>query len=156
MTQEEVDSFLEENKIKVSVMMEHGYNKDDDWAEVILDEEGYQTGFGDDCVRIEKLWGFSSPNGFHTFSWEESKMTEAKAQYMTVLFHKLYEEYDVSWGSAEALAFAYVVSEFAVPYVPIEKRLEPDMTEEEQEEVRKRLLGCIESGNVAVPKGIFE
>ena len=153
MTQEEVDSFLEENKISVSVMMEHGYNKDGDWAEIILDDEGYQTGFGDDCVRIEKQWGFSSPNGFHTFSWSDPKMTEVKAQYLTVLFHKLYEEYDVSWSSAEALALAYVMSEFEVPYVPIEKRLEPDMTEEEQEEVRKRLLGCIRSGNLVVPKG---
>jgi len=155
MTQEEVDSFLKENKIKVAVMVEHGYNKDGDWAEVILDDEGYQTGFGDDCVRIEKLWGFSSPNGFHTFSWEESNMTEAKAQYMTVLFHKLYKEYDVAWTQAEALAYAYVTSDFAVPYVPIEKRLEPNMTEEEQEEVRQRLLGCIESGNLVVPKGVF-
>ena len=155
MTQEEVDSYLKEKNIKVAVMMEHGYNKDDDWAEVILDEEGYQTGFGKDCVRIEKLWGFSSPNGFHTFSWEEPKMTEAKAQYMTVLFHKLYKEYDVAWTQAEALAYAYVTSDFAVPYVPIEKRLEPNMTEEEQEEVRKRLLGCIESGNFVVPKGVL-
>ena len=153
MTQEEVDTFLKENKISVSIMMEHGYNKDDDWAEVILDDEGYQTGFGDDCVRTVKMWGFSSPNGFHTFSWEEPEMTEAKAQYMVVLFHKLYEEYDVSWGSAEALSFAYVMSEFAVPYIPIEKRLEPDMTEEEQEEVRKRLLGCIKSGNFSVAPG---
>tara|TARA_R110000824_G_scaffold284946_1_gene473161 strand:- start:89 stop:589 length:501 start_codon:yes stop_codon:yes gene_type:complete len=151
MTQEEVDSFLKENKISVSVMMEHGYNKDGDWAEEIRDEEGYFVKFGDDCVRTEKLWGFSSPNGFHTFSWEEPKMTEALAQYMTVLFHKLYEEYDVSWNSAEALSLAYVMSEFQVPYVPIEKRLEPDMsTEEGQEEVRKKLLGCIESGNFSV------
>ena len=156
MTQEEVDSYLKEKNIKVSVMMEHGYNKDGDWAEVILDDEGYQTGFGDDCVRIEKLWGFSSPNGFHTFSWEESEMTEAKAQYMTVLFHKLHEEYNVSWSSAEALAFAYAMSDFDIPYVPIEKRLEPDMTEEEQEKVRKMLLGCIESDNLIIPDGVIE
>ena len=153
MTQEEVDSFLKENKIKVAVMMEHGYDKDGDWAEVITDDEGYQIGFGDDCVRIEKLWGFSSPNGFHTFSLEDPKITEVKAQYMTVLFHKLYEEYDVSWASAEALSLAYVMSDFAVPYVPIEKRLEPDMSEEEQEKVRKMLLGCIESDNLIVPDG---
>jgi len=156
MTQEEVDSYLKEKNIKVAVMMEHGYDKDGDWAEIITDDEGYQTGFGDDCVRIEKLWGFSSPNGFHTFSWEDPKMTEEKAQYMTVLFHKLYEEYDVSWASAEALSLAYVMSEFEVPYIPIEKKLEPDMSEEEQEEVRKRLLGCIRSGNVAIPDGADE
>jgi len=166
MTQEEVDSYLKEKNIKVAVMMEHGYNKDGDWAEEIRDDKGYFVKFGDDCVKTVQLWGFSSPNGFHTFSWEEPKLTEAKAQYMTVLFHKLYEEYDVSWASAEALAFAYVMSEFEVPYVPIEKRLEPDMTDEEQdvirremiivqEEVRKRLLNCIESGNV-VADGVDE
>ena len=157
MTQEEVDSYLKENNIKVAVMMEHGYNKDDDWAEEIRDDKGYFVKFGDDCVRTVKLWGFSGPNGFHTFSWEDPKMTEAKAQYMTVLFHKLYEEYDVSWNSAEALSLAYVLSEFQVPYVEREKRLEPDMsTEEGQEEVRKKLLGCIESGNVVVPKAVEE
>ena len=120
MTQEEVDSYLKENKINVSVMMEHGYTKDDDWAEEIRDDKGYFVKFGDDCVRTVKMWGFSSPSGFHTFHWEEPEMTEAKAQYMTVLFHKLYEEYDVPWGSAEALSFAYVMSEFQVPYVPAE------------------------------------
>ena len=158
MNQEEVDSYLKEKNIKVAVMMEHGYNKDDDWAEVITDDEGYQTGFGDDCVRIEKMWGFSSPNGFHTFDYEEPKMTEVLAQYMTVLFHKLYEEYDVSWNSAEALSLAYVMSEFEVPYV--EKEWDnaplPDMsTEEGQVEVRSKLLGCIKSGNVVVPKGVL-
>jgi len=157
MTQEEVDSYLKEKNIKVAIMMEHGYDKDGDWAEIITDDEGYQTGFGDDCVRIEKLWGFSSPNGFHTFSWEEPKMTEALAQYMTVLFHKLYEEYDVCWNDAEALSLAYVMSEFQVPYVEREWDKKPDMsTEEGQEEVRKKLLGCIESGNVVVPKAVEE
>ena len=157
MTQEEVDSYLEENKINVAIMMEHGFNEDGDWAEEILDEEGYAIGFGDDCVRIEKFWGFSSPNGFHTFSFEESEMTEVKAQYMTVLFHKLHEEYDVSWGSAEALSFAYVLSDFAVPYVEKEWDKKPDMsTEEGQEEVRKKLLDCIESGNVVIPKGVLD
>jgi hypothetical protein len=83
-------------------------------------------------------------------------MTEAKAQYLTVLFHKLHEEYDVSWNSAEALALAYVMSEFQVPYVEREWEKAPDMsTEEGQEEVRKKLLGCIESGNLVVPKGVL-
>ena len=156
MTQEEVDSFLEENKINVSVMMEHGFDKDGDWAEVILDDEGYRTGFGDDCVEIVKMWGFSSPNGFHTFDMSDV-LTEVQAQYMTVLFHKLHEEYDVSWGSAEALSFAYVLSDFAVPYVEKEWDKKPDMsTEEGQEEVRKKLLDCIESGNVVIPKGVLD
>jgi len=151
MTQEEVDSFLKENNISVGVMMEEGYTEDGDFATEVLDDDGYLIKFGDDCVRIEKMWGFSSPNGFHTFSFEESKMTEVKAQYMTVLFHKLHEEYDVAWASAEALALAYVMSEFEVPYVP-----RPPMTEEEQEAVRKQLLGCIESGNVVIPDGVKE
>jgi len=154
LTQEEVDSYLKENKISVSVMMEHGYNKDDDWAEEIRDDKGYFVKFGDDCVRTVKMWGFSSPNGFHTFDYEEPKMTEALAQYMTVLFHKLYEEYDVSWNSAEALSLAYVMSEFEVPYVEREWNKTPDMsTEEGQEEVRKKLMDCIESGNLVVPEG---
>ena len=157
MTQEEVDSYLKEKNINVSVMMEHGYTKDDDWAEEIRDDEGYFVKFGDDCVKTVQMWGFSSPNGFHTFSWEEPKMTEALAQYMTVLFHKLYEEYDVCWNDAEALSLAYVMSEFQVPYVEREWDKTPDMsTEEGQEEVRKKLLGCIESGNVVVPKAIEE
>jgi hypothetical protein len=157
MNQEEVDSYLEEKNIKVSVMMELGYDKDGDWAEMITDDEGYQTGFGDDCVKIVKQWGFSSPNGFHTFDYEEPKMTEALAQYMTVLFHKLQEEYDVSWNSAEALSLAYVMSEFQVPYVQAEWENTPDMsTEEGQEEVRKKLLGCIESGNFSVPTEVDE
>ena len=130
MTQEEVDSYLKEKNIKVAVMFE--------------------------TPDSEKMWGFSSPNGFHTFSWEEPKMTEAKAQYMTVLFHKLYEEYDVSWSSAEALSLAYVMSEFEVPYVRAEWEKRPDMsTEEGQEEVRKKLLGCIESGNLVVPERVL-
>ena len=149
MTQEEVDSFLKENKIKVAVMMEHGYDKDGDWAEEILDDEGYRTGFGDDCVRIEKMWGFSSPNGFHTFDF--GTVTEVQAQYMTVLFHKLYEDYNTSWNDAEALAYSYVKSDFQVPYVP-----QPPMTEEEQEAVRKRLLDCIDSGNIVTPDGVKE
>ena len=153
MNQEEVDSYLKEKNIKVLVMMELGYNKDGDWAEVITNDEGYQTGFGDDCVKIVKQWGFSSPNGFHTFDYEEPKMTEALAQYMTVLFHKLQEEYNVSWGSAEALSLAYVMSEFQVPYVQAEWEKTPDMsTEEGQEEVRKKLMDCIESGNLVVPE----
>jgi hypothetical protein len=159
MTQEEVDSFLKEKNITVAVMMEHGYDKDGDWAEEIRDDKGYFVKFGDDCVRTVNLWGFSSPNGFHTFSWEEPKMTEALAQYMTVLFHKLYEEYDVCWNDAEALSLAYVMSEFQVPYVLTgrENAPPPDMsTEEGQEEVRKKLLDCIESGNVVVPKEVEE
>jgi len=157
MTQEEVDSYLKEKNIKVAVMMEHGYNKDGDWAEEIRDDKGYFVKFGDDCVKTVQLWGFSSPNGFHTFSWEEPKLTEAKAQYMTVLFHKLYEEYDVSWASAEALSLSYVISEFQVPYVERGWDKTPDMsTEEGQEEVRKKLLGCIESGNVVIPKAVDE
>ena len=123
MTQEEVDSFLEENGIDVSVMIE--------------DVDG------------DKMWGFSSPNGFHTFDMSDV-LTEVQAQYMTVLFHKLYEEYNTSWNDAEALAWAYVTSDLDIPYVP-----RPPMTEEEQEVVRKQLLDCFDSGNVIFPEGVF-
>ena len=149
MTQKEVDSFLEENKISVSVMMEHGFDKDGDWAEEILDDKGYRVGFGDDCVRIQKMWGFSSSNGFHTFEFED--LTEVQAQYMTVLFHKLYEEYNMSWNSAEALSYGFVTSVWKIPYVP-----QSPMTEEEQEAVRKQLLDCIDSGNLVIPDGVLE
>ena len=30
------------------------------------------------------------------------------------------------------------------------------MTEEEQEKVRKQLLGCIDSGNIVIPKGVLD
>jgi len=150
MTQEEVDSYLKEKNINVSVMMEHGYDKDGDWAEEIRDKEGYFVKFGDDCVKTIQMWGFSSPNGFHTFDFEEPKMTEVLAQYMTVLFHKLQEEYNVSWESAEALSLAYVMSEFQVPYVEKEWDRKPDMsTEEGQKEILNKLLDCVKSGNVS-------
>ena len=71
---------------------------------------------------------------------------------MAVLFHKLMDEYEVAWTHAEALAYGYVTSDLAVPYVP----LEPDMTEEEQEEIRKRFMDCISSGNLVVPKAVDE
>jgi hypothetical protein len=154
MTQEEVDSYLTENNIRVSVMMELGYDKDGDWAEVITDDDGYQTGFGDDCVKIVKQWGFSSPNGFHTFEFQIDD--EVKAQYMAVLFHKLMDEYDVPWVHAEALAYGYVTSDLSVPYVPVEKILEPDMTEEEQKQLSKMLLTCISEGNVVVPGPVMK
>ena len=43
----------------------------------------------------------------------------------------------------------------------MEKRLEPDkpdkpvMTEEEQAEVRKMMIDCIDSGNLVIPKGVL-
>ena len=153
MTQEEVDSYLTENNISVSVMMELGYDKDGDWAEMIVDKEGYQTGFGDDCVKIVKQWGFSSPNGFHTFEFQIDD--EVKAQYMTVLFHKLMDEYDVPWTHAEALAYGYVTSDLSVPYVEREWEQTKQLSEEEQEKVRKKLLDCIHSGNLVVPQPII-
>jgi|19_taG_2_1085344.scaffolds.fasta_scaffold21444_3 hypothetical protein len=146
MTQEEVDSYLKEKKINVSVMMEHGFDKDGDWAEVITDDEGYQTGFGDDCVRIEKLWGFSSPNGFHTFEFE---LTEVQAQYATVLFHKLYEECNFSWNDSETLALSFV-NTCTVPFVEMKP-----MNEMEQEEIRKQMIDIIDSGNLIIPEGVL-
>ena len=149
LTQEEVDSFLKENNISVMVTMEEGYDKDDNWVEPIYNDEGYFEKHGEDAVKIEKSWGFSSPSGFHTFTGLD-ELTEIQAQTMVVIFHKLYEEYDVAWSQAEALAYAYVTSEYAIPYVP-----QTPITEEEQEEVRKKLLDCIESGNVVIPDGVL-
>ena len=150
LTQEEVDSFLKENNISVMVTMEEGYDKDDNWVEPIYNDEGYFEKHGEDAVKIEKSWGFSSPNGFHTFTGME-ELTEIQAQTMVVIFHKLYEEYDLSWGSSEALAYSYVTAlSHNVPFVPTRP-----MTEEEQEAVRKQLLDCIDSGNVVVPDGVL-
>lgn len=148
MTQEEVDSFLKENKISVSVMMEQGYDKDDEYVDPVYDDEGYFEKHGEGVVKIEKSWGFSSPNGFHTFTGMDT-LEEKEAQYMTALFHILYEEYGTDWNSAEALAYSYVKT-CNVPYEP-----PPPMTEEEQEAVRKQLLDCIDSGNLVIPKGNF-
>ena len=128
LTQEEVDSFLSENEIKVHIVAEP-----------------------ESSQGSSKIWGFTCPKGFHAFTYEDSKMTEAKAQYMTMLLHKLLDEYHIPFSQAEALSMAYVMSEFEVPHVLKEKRPRPDMsTEEGQEEVRNTLLNCIKSGNVIV------
>jgi len=148
MTQEEVDSFLKEKKITVAVMWEEGYDKDGEYVDQIFDDEGNFKSHGEDAVNIERMWGFSSPNGFHTF--EFSGLEEKEAQYLTVVFHKLYEDYDTSWNDAETLAYSYVKT-CTVPYVP-----QPPMTEEEQEEVRNKLIECIDSGNVVIPKEVDE
>ncbi|HIG58680.1 MAG TPA: hypothetical protein EYQ21_04700 [Flavobacteriales bacterium] len=85
-----------------------------------------------------ELWGFHGKTGFSTF---DTIMTEDDAKYASVLFYRLHNECGVDFGSAERLAQAYVKT-----YVVMR---EP-MTEKEQEEVRKRLLGCIESGNFGI------
>ena len=149
MTQEEVDSYLTENNISIGVMMEQGFDKDGEYVDAIYDDEGYFKEHGEGAVKIEKSWGFSGPRGFHTFEFQIDD--EVKAQYMTVLFYKLMYEYDVAWAHAEALAYSYVTSDLPVPYVPL-----PPMTEEEQEAVRKRLIDCIDSGNVVIPKAVDE
>ena len=153
LTQEEVDSFLKENNITVSVMMEEGYDKNDDWVEPIYNDDGYFEKHGEGVVKIEKSWGFSSPNGFHTFTGMED-LTEIQAQTMVVIFHKLYEEYDVAWSQAEALAYSYVTAlSHNVPFVPSTKTEEE--REKEWDEVSKQLLDCIDSGNIVVPDGVF-
>ena len=145
LTQEEVDSFLKENNISVAVMWEEGYDKDGNYVDQIYDDEGYFEKHGEGVVDINKMWGFSSPNGFHTF--EFNGLEEKDAKYLTVVFHKLYEDYNASWNDAETLAYSYVKT-CNVPYKPM-----TPMTEEEQEDVRKKLLDCIESGNVVIPDG---
>ena len=85
-----------------------------------------------------ELWGFKGKTGFSTF---DTIMTEDDAKYASVLFYRLHNECGVDFGSAERLAQAYVKT-----YVVMR---EP-MTEEEQEAVRKKLLGCIESGNFGI------
>ena len=85
-----------------------------------------------------ELWGFQGKTGFSTF---DIIMTEDDAKYASVLFYRLHNECGVDFGSAERLAQAYVKT-----YVVMR---EP-MTEEEEESVRKRLLGCIESGNFGI------
>ena len=147
LTQEEVDSFLTEKNINVAVMWEEGYDKDGDYVDPIYNE-GYFEKHGEGAVDIKKSWGFSSPNGFHTFEFDGLEETEA--QYLTAIFHKLYEDYDTSWNDAEMLAYSYVKT-CNVPYEPM-----PPMTEEEQEEVRNKLIDCIDSGNVVIPEGVKE
>lgn len=150
MTQEEIDFFLKDNNITVSVMWEEGYDKDGEYVDKVTDDEGNFKSHGEDAVKIERMWGFSSPNGFHTFDFAE--LEEKEAQYLTVVFHKLYEEYDTSWNDAEVLAYSYVYT----CTVPFEPHLEPHppLSEEEQEKVRQKLLGCIESGNVVIPENV--
>ena len=147
MTQEDIDSFLEENNISVSIMMEEGQDKDGNWVEPIYNDEGYFEKHGEGVVDIKKMWGFSSPNGFHTFEmWD---LEEKEAKYMTVLFHKLYEEYNTSWHDAEMLAYSYVHT-CNIPFVEMKP-----MTEMEQEEVRKQMLDTIDSGNLIIPEGVL-
>jgi|ETNvirenome_6_85_1030632.scaffolds.fasta_scaffold03917_10 hypothetical protein len=85
-----------------------------------------------------ELWGFQGKTGFSTF---DCIMTEKDAQYASVLFYRLHNEFGVDFGSAERLAQAYV---------KLYQVMAEPMTEEEQEEVRNRLLGCIESGNFGI------
>jgi hypothetical protein len=66
-------------------------------------------------------------------------MTEDKAQYASALFYRLVNEHNMHFEDAEKFSCAFVHT----------YKVEP-MTEEEQEEVKKRLLDCIDKGNVEI------
>lgn len=85
-----------------------------------------------------ELWGFEGNTGFSTF---ECIMTEGQAQYASVLFYRLHNEFGIDFGSAERLAQAYVVT-----YVV----MKDPMTEEEQEAITKRMIDAITGGNIEI------
>jgi len=85
-----------------------------------------------------ELWGFEGNTGFSTF---ECIMTEGQAQYASVLFYRLHNEFGIDFGSAERLAQAYVVT-YGVMKDP--------MTEEEQEAITKRMIDAITGGNIEI------
>ena len=88
----------------------------------------------DEC----QYWGFTGRGGFHTF---DAPFDEDKAMYASVLCHRLLNECNITFGDAERLAMAYV---------EIYKVMQKPMSEEEQEEVRKKLMEAIDSGNLEV------
>jgi len=81
-------------------------------------------------------WGVAADTGFSTF---DIPMDESKAQFAGFLFHQLVNEHGMFFGDAEKLAQSYVET-YRVMQEP--------MTEEEQEEIRQRMIDAIDSGNV--------
>ena len=136
MNKQEVIDFLEKHNFQVFLSYNETYDKDGNFVEAIYDEEGEFVKSGEGVVETIEYWGFSSPGGFHTF---DMPMDEDKAKYATALFYKLHYEYKIDFGSAERLAGAYVAT-YKVMQEPLSK--------EEQEEVRQKMLKCLEEGNV--------
>lgn len=90
-----------------------------------------------------EFWGCSIESGFTTF---DGPMDEEKAKYAACIFHQMVNN-DMDINDAEKMANAYVATY---------KVMQPPLTEEEQETVRKRLFACIESGNLNIPDGVQE
>jgi hypothetical protein len=114
-SKEEILAYIEENKIEVFLSHE------DEW-------EG----------ETFEFWGCNTSTGFSTF---EGPLTEDKAKYAAVLFHKLANDYDVFFPDAEALAYSYVTT-FNV--------MQPPPSEEELEEARQAMLDAIKEGRVEI------
>mgnify|MGYP004458720925 CR=1 FL=1 len=142
MYKQDVLDYLEEHKINVFASHEEGYDENGYYVFPVLDDNGEWTDHGEGVVETKEYWGFSSKNGFHTFDME---MNEDQAKYATVLFHLLHEQHNIDFGNAERLAGAFVHT--------YKVMVEP-MSEESQEEVRQRILKCIESGNLSTPSGV--
>ena len=143
MNKQEVLDYLENNDLGVFVSYSEAYDKDGNYVDCYVDDDGNCVEAGPVEKKID-YWGFTSPGGFHTFDME---MDEGKAQYATALFHKLHHEHNVDFGTAERLAGAYVYT-YKVMQEPI--------TEEEQQEFRKRAIEALKAGNVVFPDGLSE
>jgi|TARA_Y100000310_G_C20589128_1_gene767020 hypothetical protein len=85
-----------------------------------------------------ELWGFQGNTGFSTF---ECIMTKEEAQYASVLFYRLHNEYGIDFGSAERLAQAYV---------KLYKVMQEPMSDKEQKELIEEFREAIELGNMGV------
>ena len=85
-----------------------------------------------------QFWGCNTSTGFSTF---DGPLTEDKAKYAAVLFHKLVADHNMYFGDAEALAYSYVTT-FKV--------MEPPPSEEEVEEARQAMLAALREGRVTV------
>lgn len=114
-SKEEVLAYIEEHKIKVYLAHE------DEWEGETLE-----------------FWGCETSTGFSTF---DGPLTEDKAKYAAVLFHKLVNEYYFTFADAEALAYSYVRT-FNV--------MQPPPSEEELEEAKQAMLSAIRDGRVTI------
>ena len=73
-------------------------------------------------------------------------MDYEKAKYAACILHQMVNN-DIAIQDAEKMAYAYVTT-YNV--------MQPPLTAEEQEEIRKRMLACIDANNVKIPAGIQE
>ena len=137
MNRQEVLDYLDDNNLSVFASYNEVYDKDGNFVE--RDEDHAEEG-----DTVCQYWGFSSPNGFHTFDME---MDEGKAQYATALFHKLHHEHNIDFGNAERLAGAYVHTY---------KVMQEPLTEEEQQNFRQKAIDALKAGNVVFPDGLSE